>query len=271
MKLKRTQMTKGAEKTHRALKVLGAKNAEKAQNARQTLKKSAKKSRALVTANVLLLLQIGAGLVYLVWMLLQMMNPLSEFAMENQEWARILSMMLVGATLLLVVNRKDGKMFAPELPREEKVFKLVAWGVFDVAICLSLSYLLSLPMEQTELSLNSVTKSLGGALAVAGVFLALAIVAPMVKVFNRNFSRAHNFVLLVAALAFGWSLAWLIGMLIAGPDGESAEVQAAFSQQLLRHGLTTVLLWGMLLAMTVSGKIETRMARAKKKAAQPHA
>ena len=235
---------------------------------KKTVKNAMKKSRALMVANALLLLQIGAGLMYLVWMLLQLLNPASGFAMENQEWARILSMMLVGAALLFVVNRKDGKMFAPRLPREEKMFKMAAWGVFDVAICLSLSYLLSLPMEQSTLSLNSVTKSLGGALAVAGVFLALAIAVPVVKVFNRRFSRAHNFVLMVAALAFGWSLAWLIGMLIAGPDGESAEVQAAFSQQLLRHGITTVLLWGMLLAMTVSGKIEARVARAKKKAAQ---
>lgn len=223
-------------------------------------------SRALIATNSLLTGQIVLGAAYLIYTTLMALAPGS--AVDGMEWIRTLTIMVVAGVLLLVVNRKKGRTLAPGLTRAEKLFKMICIGVCDVAICLAITYLLSLPLEQSELSINSVAKSLGGAVVTAVVFLGLWLAVPRLKLFRQNFSQMHNFLLLIGAIGFGWSLAWLGSMLMGGPDGTSDEVLAAFAQQVVRRSVTTVALGLLVAGLALSGKIEAKLARARIRAKQ---
>ena len=115
-------------------------------------------SRALNFVNVLLCGQILLAVFYLAYLVLL---ALPATGVENVEWVRVITVMAMAAAILGIINRPRARFLTPEMTRAEKMFKLVCLGVVDVAACLTVVDLLSLPLGQSELSENSLVKAAG--------------------------------------------------------------------------------------------------------------
>lgn len=218
-------------------------------------------SRALNFINVLLIGQIMIGAIYLAYLVFSLLTATS---IESIEWVRVFTIIIMATVILELVNRPNAKFMTPKMTRAEKVFKLICLGVVDVAACLAVIYLFSLPLEQSELSENSMIKAAGCAVAITGVFLVLLAGASRMRLFRRDFSRVLNFALMVAMLGVGWSTAWLLSYLVCGPNGESIEVMTAYDAQLMRCSLTMVILMLAMGAMVCVGNNRVHIARLRK-------
>lgn len=211
------------------------------------------KSRFLTTASGLLFGQMVVGIVYFLFIVSQLLMPGGEIATGREEWIRTLATVVFGAALFLVLRWKPG-IFDPKLTRAEKLFRLIMIGAFDIAGCMTASYLLSLPSETSALSVKSVLNALASSAAVAGVSAALFLIAPKLKVFRESFSRVLNGVNLALLIGLGWELARLIGTSLEGPNGSSELIYAAFFEQLLRFAVTGVILGGVLAVLVRNGE-----------------
>ena len=159
----------------------------------------------------------------------------------------------MGVVLILAINRKKKQVFALRAVREEKIFKFVTLAVFDIAACIALSYFLSIPMETNQLSVQAILHVATSSAATAATFLALFLLIPRLKVFCESFSWVLNYVLLAILVGMGWGVAWLLSVLLCGPDGSSQVTQAVYAQQIFRFAVIAVFLAGLTLILVKNG------------------
>lgn len=215
-------------------------------------------SRFLPAAQALLLGQIMVGVVYFLIVTVQMLT-MTKGIVEDEEWTRTLTVVMVGVGLFWGLKRWP-QVFDLKLTRAEKIFKIVTLGVFDVAICMAISYLLSLPMADSDLSRRAVIHSLEESAILAGVNLGMFLVGPRLKIFRQNVSGKLDLVVLVLVLGFGWNLVWLGRTLLEGPDGLSEMTRVVFDQQLVRSGIAGIILALGLGVLSIRGRLVERKA-----------